>query len=230
MAENQLAPQNKNPVEVWKDVPGYEGLYQASTCGKVMNYGRELKWTGHGKEKPKVLKPFKDKKGYLRLGLVNRDGKRNMFGVHRVIAMTFIPNPENKPYIDHINSVKDDNRVENLRWCTSIENAHNPITFKKYLKAMEGQRGKTLSIEHRRKLSEIRKGSHPSLETRALQSLRRKESARPIIQISLSGEVIKEWKSALFASKELGIDQSAIYKCLNGKLHKTGSYIWKLKQ
>lgn len=215
--------------EIWKDIPGYEGLYQASTCGKVMNYGRELKWTGHGKEKPKVLKPFKDKKGYLRLRLVNRDGKRNMFGVHRVIAMTFIPNPENKPYIDHINSVKDDNRVENLRWCTSIENAHNPITFKKYLKAMEGQRGKTLTKEHREKLSKARQGYVPSRKTRELWRKIHQDFARPILQLSLNGEIIREWKSALLASQELGIDKSSIYKCIKGKLHKTGGFKWKLK-
>lgn len=215
--------------EIWKDVPGYEGIYSASTTGLVRNYGRLVAVNG-GRESPKVLRPRKDNKGYLRVSLVDAQGKRTFWGVHRIVATTFIQNPENKPFIDHINSIKDDNRVENLRWCTSVENAHNPITFKKYIKAMEKQRGKTLSIEHRRKLSEIRKGSHPSLETRALQSLRRKESARPIIQISLNGEVIKEWESALSASKKLGIDQSAIYKCLNGKLHKTGGYIWKLKQ
>ena len=215
--------------EVWKDVPGYEGIYAASTTGLVKNYGRQLGWRNGGKEKPKVLKQRKDEKGYMRVSLVDGNGKRTFWGVHRIIATTFIPNPENKPFIDHINSVKDDNRVENLRWCTSVENAHNPITFKKYLKAMEGQRGKILSAEHRKKLSETRKGAHPSSETRALQSLRRKESARSIVQLSLSGEVIKEWESVLSASEQLGIDKSAIYKCINGKLHKTGGFKWKLK-
>ena len=216
-------------VEEWKDVPGYEGIYSASTTGIVKNYGRKLGWRNGCREKPKVLKQRKDEKGYMRVSLVDRNGKRTFWGVHRIVATTFIPNPENKPFIDHINSIKNDNRVENLRWCTSVENTHNPITFKKYLKAMEGQRGKTLSVEHRKKLSEIRKGTHPSPETRALQSLRRKESAKPILQLSPNGEVIKEWKSALSASQQLGIDPSAIYKCLNGKLHKTGGYIWKLK-
>lgn len=215
--------------EIWKDVPGYEGIYSASTTGLVKNYGRKIKCTEYGREKPKILKPRKDEKGYLRISLVDRNGKRTFWGVHRIIATTFITNPDNKPFIDHINSVKDDNRVENLRWCTSVENAHNPITFKKYLKAMESQRGKTLSEEHRKKLSEIRKGTHPSQETRALQSQRRKESARSVVQLSLSGEVIKEWDSSLSASQQLCIDRSAIYKCIKGKLHKTGGFIWKLK-
>lgn len=215
--------------EIWKDIPGYEGIYSVSTTGIVKNYGRSVGTRG-GREKPKILKQRKDEKGYMRVSLVDGKGKRTFWGVHRIVATAFIPNPENKPFIDHINSFKDDNRVENLRWCTSVENAHNPITFKKYLIAMRNQRGKTLSIEHRRKLSEIRKGTHPSQETRALQSLRRKESARSIIQLSLRGEVIKEWDSALSASQQLDIDQSAIYKCIKGKLNKTGGYIWKLKQ
>lgn len=215
--------------EIWKDVPGYEGIYSASTTGLVRNYGRLVAANG-GKEKPKVLRPRKDIKGYLRVRLVDAQGKRAFCGVHRIVATTFIQNPENKPFIDHINGIKDDNRVENLRWVTSIENVHNPLTYTKYLNAMKMQRGKMLSVEHRVKISKARKGYVPSQKTRDIWREIHQDLARPILQLSLEGDIIKEWKSALFASKELGIDQSSIYKCLNGKLHKTGGYIWKLKQ
>lgn len=214
--------------EIWKDIPGYEGIYSASTTGLIKNYGRPVALSG-GKEKPKILTPRKDSKGYLRLSLVDCNGKRTFFGVHRIIAMTFIDNTYNKPFIDHINGIKDDNRVENLRWCTTLENTHNPITYNKYLAAMKSQRGKKLSEEHRRKLSERRIGTHPSLETRIKQSIIKKESAKPILQLSLSGEFIKEWRSSLDIHNELGIDRSAIYKCINGKLHKTGGFKWKFK-
>jgi hypothetical protein len=224
MAENQLAP----PKEVWKDVPGYEGIYSVSTTGLIKNYGRLIVNNG-GREKPKLLKPRKDEKGYLRISLVDKNGVRTFWGIHRIVATTFIPNPDSKPFIDHINGVKDDNRVDNLRWCTTLENTHNPITYSKYLKAMESQRGKTFSDEHRRKLSEGRKGKHASAETRALQSKIKTESAKPILQLSLNGELIKEWKSSLEISKQLGIDRSAIYKCIKGKLHKTGGFKWKFK-
>lgn len=59
------------------------------------------------------------------------EGERKYVQAHRLVAKTFIPNPENKPCIDHINTIRDDNRVQNLRWCTPQENILNPITYKR---------------------------------------------------------------------------------------------------
>ena len=69
------------------------------------------------------MKPKIDK-GYYRIGL-RKDGKRKDFLIHRLIALSFIPNPDNKPFIDHINRDRKDNRIENLRWATRIENSRN---------------------------------------------------------------------------------------------------------
>ena len=84
-------------------------------------------------------------KGYLQLWLKCKDGKKRYFMKHRVIAYCFIPNPENKPQVDHINTIKTDNRAENLRWVNQSENNRNPITNRRL---SEGQ--KRTSYKHQR--------------------------------------------------------------------------------
>lgn len=99
--------------EIWRPVVGYEGLYEVSCDREVYSL-----------YKGKDLKPGLHNGGYNRI-VLHKDGKRNNCSVHRLVAQAFIPNPENKPQVDHINRNKTDNRVENLRWATCCENQHN---------------------------------------------------------------------------------------------------------
>lgn len=109
--------------EVWKKIKGFENYY-------VSSFGRiKSKQKYHGTNY-RILNPSKDHYGYLVLFLI-KDKKQYHKKVHRLVANEFIPNPENKPCIDHINTIKTDNRVENLRWVTHKENMRNPITKKK---------------------------------------------------------------------------------------------------
>jgi len=99
--------------EIWRPVVGYEGLYEVSCDGEV-----------YSRHRGKDLKLCFNTVGYYRVDLC-KNGKRTTHSVHRLVAQAFIPNPENKPQVDHINRNKTDNRVENLRWSTNSENNIN---------------------------------------------------------------------------------------------------------
>ena len=115
-------------MEIWKDIPGFDSRYQISNLGnvKVKQYIRS---NGKGVflTKEKLLKPFIEHGGYQKIVLYS-NGKNKRMKVHRLVAMAFIPNPYNKPEIDHVNTNTLDNRVENLRWVTSKENHFNVLT------------------------------------------------------------------------------------------------------
>jgi hypothetical protein len=102
-------------MEQWKEVPGTNAAYFVSDLGNIMC----TNWKGTGRRE--IMKPAPDAKGYLRTMLKYHDGYRTI-RVHRIVAEAWIPNPESKPQIDHINFDKADNRVANLQWVTPKEN------------------------------------------------------------------------------------------------------------
>ena len=123
--------------EIWRPIKGYEGYYEASNMGNIRSVDRiilstaNILHTEHTQlRKGRLLKQGNGREGY-KLVVLQRDGKKKTFYAHRIIAITFIENPENKPCIDHINGDHTDNRAENLRWCTQKENINNPNTLHK---------------------------------------------------------------------------------------------------
>lgn len=120
-------------MEIWKDIPGYNGLYQVSNLGNVKRKQKTY-FCGTRNNTKRVLEErliIGDiARGYKRVGLYNNK-KHKRFMVHRLVAQAFIPNPDNKPQIDHIDGNRLNNTVKNLRWVTMKENNNNPITLKR---------------------------------------------------------------------------------------------------
>ncbi|WP_407505086.1 NUMOD4 domain-containing protein [Elizabethkingia meningoseptica] len=177
----------------WKDIPGYNGMYQASTNGHIRSLDRIVS-NGNGlfMKKGVVLKTTLDKNGYLTLNLYNSDKVKKLWKVHRLIAITFISNPENKATVNHLNSLRNDNRVENLEWATFSENNKHAFDYGNQ-KPMKGDKSWTYGIEP---------AKHPS--------------AKKVIHLG-TGRI---YECLLDATKDLGIKYStALYKV---NLHQKG--------
>lgn len=113
-----------NMEEIWKDIKGYEGLYQVSNLGRVRSIERTIKhkstYGGLYHIRGQILK-LKQDKGYLRIGL-KKDNIKKYYSIHRLVAEAFIPNPHNYAQINHKDENPKNNEVNNLEWCTAKYN------------------------------------------------------------------------------------------------------------
>lgn len=107
-------------MEIWKNIAGYEG-YQVSSLGNVRSLRRKT---------PHVLKPCRNlHSAYLQVWLFKKHRKKDQLFIHRLVAKAFVPNPENKPQVNHVNGNKFDNRAENLEWVTASENQRHAVAI-----------------------------------------------------------------------------------------------------
>lgn len=247
---------------IWKDIPGYEGLYQVSNDGliKAVSKIHKIRENCTMLCRERIMKPYESRGGYLSITLC-KDKRKKGYLIHKIVALSFIPNPENKPFVDHIDTNRKNNMVENLRWCTTKENAANPITRTHLHEAMIGNKralGHKFSEERNQRIADANRKRGPRSE-----DVRRKISAtltgkpghkwtdeqrekmrvalngkkkpqhvveihkKKVAQYSLNGELVKVWPSMTEAAQALGLDNSAIGKCVSGRYKSCGGYVWK---
>ena len=205
--------------EIWKDIKGYVGFYQVSNLGRVRSVEREIYKSNNVKQisKSSILK-FEKSKGYNYVHLF-KNGTRKRIAVHRLVAEAFILNPNNLPEVDHINTIRDDNRVENLRWVTHKENMNNELTKLNIGKSVtnenNGMYGKHHSEETKNKMSEIAKKG--------------KDNPKSVKVVQLdknTNELIKIWNSINEAQRKEGYQARCICACCKGKRKTHKGYKW----
>lgn len=205
----------RNNNEEWRDIPGYKGLYQVSSAGNVKSLPKY-----HSKIE-KMLKGYTDKDGYIKVRLCLNTKIRKSHFVHRLVAISFINNEKCLPEVDHINTIKNDNRVENLRWCDHKSNINNATTLKK---KSESRKGIIFSEETLRKMSNAKKGKklRPNVVSKIIE-----RNQKPVKMIDNSRKTIAVFTSMKEAGIMTGINPRRISDvCLN-KRNKAGGYIWE---
>ncbi len=192
--------------EIWKDIIGYEGLYQISNLGRVKSLPKKLKCrNGFFRIKTEKIIPNRiNNKGYFTITLWN-NYKCKTFLTHRLIAIHFIPNIENKPCIDHIDTDRLNNSIDNLRWCTHKENMNNPISLINNSTSKKACSSRTNKTKKERG---------------------RKTAPKDVCRYDLHGKYIDTFYSATDAENKIGISQSDISACCLKKKPSAGGYLW----
>ena len=184
-------------IEIWKDIKGYEGLYQISNLGRVKSLKRKIKnFYNYYYHKEKILKLCINKKtGYVYVCL-NKNNKGKVMVVHRLVAETFISNIDKLPYVNHKDENKQNNCVDNLEWCTAKYNANY------------GTRNSKLYNK-----TSFKKGHKP-------------KTCKKVEKYSFDGELLGTYYSIREAAVKNNFSASSIYRCCEGKI-KCRNYIWK---
>ena len=185
--------------EVWKDIKGYEGQYIVSNLGNVRSLDRYVN-TYHG---PRIclgqpLKQYIGHDGYLHVAL-SKCKKHKRIMVHRLVAEAFIPNPDNKPQVNHIDGNKQNNCVDNLEFCTASEN----------------------------QLHSVRVLKHKPYKIPSMFGAKHWRS-KIVLQIK-EGKIIAEFYGTREATRKTKIDDRSIGACCRGERKTAGGYEWKYK-
>lgn len=189
-------------VELWKGIPGYSA-YEASNLGNIRSVSRivhnpstRTKSSEHwvtGKLKSIYIR----KDGYAAVGMAADGDRHKIVRAHRIIALTWVPNPKNKPDVNHKNGIKHDNRAENLEWCTKKENLKHAYDT-----------GLNVKVKEMLPLSNVARFT-------------------PIAQYTIHGEFVSNYPSIVDAAEKTGFSGSSIKRVLSGKFQAVKGFTFR---
>jgi len=187
-------------MEKWKDVVGYEWLYQVSNIGNVKSFLFK---------EPRNMKILKNWYWYKYVWFYKNRQKAKNFTIHRLVALNFLEKPEWKYEVNHIDGDKNNNRVDNLEWCTRSNNQKHA-----YRNWLQRTTNNNCFIKNNPNKWKFWKNNRQS---------------KPVIQYDLQWNFIKEWDSVSDVTRDLWIDNGNICSCCNWKRKSNWWYIWKYK-
>lgn len=174
--------------EIFKPIKGYEDRYKVSNLGRVMSLNYQ------NTKRAKIMSPVKHHLGYLLIHL----GKNKIKMVHTLVAEAFIPNPEGKKYVNHIDGNKANNKVTNLEWVTSKENVNHAIRIG---------------------LRDPHKNNKPMGD--------QNPTRKPVLQYTMDGVFVKRWECISEAARQMKCTSSQINNNIAGRCLSCHGYIWK---
>ena len=208
--------------EEWRDVIGYNGLYQISSYGRVKSLRNK-----YGTYREKILKQLLNKFGYLQVNL-NKEGKMKTFYVHRLVAQVFIDNPNNHPQVNHKNEDKTDNCVDNLEWCTQKYNLNYGSRIAKAVASTDYK-----SIVEKRKIDYKAiaakidyKARTAKMDYKAIGRKNAEKLSKQVYQYDLNGKLIKIWQSTRDCSRN-GYKQPNVSACCRNRYMREGNNVYK---
>lgn len=186
--------------EIWKDITGYEGLYQISNTGIIRSHDRLIVIPPNPKstygfsyiKKGQIIKQITDKSGYMKVLLYDKNSNRKNAFVHKLVAIEFVDNTNNLPQINHKDENKSNNCVSNLEWCTAKYNTNYGTCIKR----------------------------------RSEKQIYNNNRVKAVAKIGDNGEIIEEYISMRNAARVNKLPQSNIFKSCNNNI-KCGGYLWR---